>query len=554
MANIVYQIIKVSVNSTNVQDDDASSKLVLVNLNLKNSLSKIREKLEQNSIVKMNDTFSFAKKINNIGGNSLAEIAREEEEETTLESIIDKEGETLYLKLKPDWKYFIDKLKLEYGRNATLEKANKRAFTIVDCEINEIVNGYENSTIQIDSKEIKIIKNDLLLIADIDIPNFAKFGVSIENSNIKNSNIVTNITYNVIEYNKVSLNFRLEPTMEFIEAVKEIIKSKNPRKFKDIIDEFGQFIPKEVILGGRTYFIARENSEDDAGEYIKNTVCQASNIEFEKKSLKSLSKNNSSKYQSFKSFGGKSFSYNDFNESDWLESLNDFKYWSCIKFKNPVNIFQLLSEDLRKQILSLVGKKILYNNTENYTYHLFEPGMHHTFRLSIPENILEILQRKDAECNIFAAVIDKKEKDIFSCQVVLAENEDPKLVIHCLQKKFKKRECKLKIMWMIVGYDVNFDFSRSDHNVNVKLKILKNNINLSNRQAIIKPLDLEHDSSALYFGIPVLNKLDSSNNSLIIGHHFFNDENEIIGSYIFSYCLKKNHFVNLPNLYYLYPG
>uniref|UniRef100_U9TAL2 DUF7431 domain-containing protein n=1 Tax=Rhizophagus irregularis (strain DAOM 181602 / DAOM 197198 / MUCL 43194) TaxID=747089 RepID=U9TAL2_RHIID len=97
---------------------------------------------------------------------------------------------------------------------------------------------------------------------------------------------------------------------------------------------------------------------------------------------------------------------------------------------------------------------------------------------------------------------------------------------------------------MIIGYDINFDFNHSD--LNVKLKILKNDFNSSNNQAIIKPLDLEYESSALYFGIPILNNLDDSNNSLIIGHYFFNDNiNKRIGSYIFSYCSKINHYVNL---------
>ncbi|PKY51788.1 hypothetical protein RhiirA4_469023 [Rhizophagus irregularis] len=548
MANIACQNKTVNMDSTNVQDevnitvqmDNASSKLVSVNLDLRDKLSNIRKKLEQNSKIEMNDKLSFANKINKnnkTGGSSLAEIAKEDEEKIILENIIDKK--------KPDWKFFKDRLKLEYGRSVTLEKANNRGFTIVNCEINEIVDGYENSTIQIDLEEDKIIKNDFLLIADIDIPNFAKLGVSIKNSNIKNSNVITSLTYNIIEYEKMSLKFKLEPTKEFIEAVKDVIDSEEPRKFKDIINDFGQFIPKEVILGGRAYFIARENSEENSGEYVKNTDCQASNIKIEKNSSKTLNKSNSSKYQSFKLFGGKEVCSNNFNEPDWIESLRDFRNWSCIKFKDPVNIFQLLPKNLRRQILLLIGKKILYTNTEDCTYYLFEPGMHHTFKLNIPENILKIIHHKDADCNIFATVIDKKEKDIFNCQVVWSPNEDPKLIIHCIQKKFRKRECKLKIRWMIIGYDINFDFNHSD--LNVKLKILKNDFNSSDHQTIIKPLDLTYDSSALYFGIPILDKLDSSNNSLIIGHHFFNDENEIIGSFIFSYCLKKNHFVNLPN-------
>ncbi|CAB5395012.1 unnamed protein product [Rhizophagus irregularis] len=546
----------VSVDSINVQDvqddvditvqiDDPPSKFVSVNLNNKDTLSNIRRKLVQNSKVKMNDALSFANKINNndnTGGSSLADIAKEDEEKIILENIIDKGSKTLYLKSEPDWKFFKDKLELEYGRTETLKKANKRAFTIVGCEMNEVVDGYENSTIQIGLEEDKIIKNDFLLIADIDIPNFAKFGVSVGNSNIKNSNVVTNLTYSVIEYNKMSLKFKLEPTTEFIKAVKDVIDSKNPRMFKKIINDFGQFIPKEVILGGRAYFIARENSEENIGEHATKMSGKASNVGIEKRSFKSLNKNNSSKCQSFKLFGGKQFNYNNFNETDWTESLRDFRYWSCTKFKDSVNIFQLLSKDLHKQILSLVGKRILFTSVEDYSYKLPESGSQ---LINIPENILEILQNKDADCNIFATIIDKKEKDILSCQIIWSPNEDPRLIIYCIQKKFRKRKCKLKIKWMVVGYDINFDFNHSDFNV--KLKVLKDEFNISNQQAVIKQLDLEYDSSVLCFGIPVLSKLNSSNNSLVIGHHFINDRvNRKVGTYIFSYCLEKNHYVNLP--------
>ncbi|GES95403.1 hypothetical protein GLOIN_2v1786313 [Rhizophagus clarus] len=255
----------------------------------------------------------------------------------------------------------------------------------------------------------------------------------------------------------MSLKFKLEPTMEFNEAVNDIIDSKDPRKFKDIINEFGQFIPKEIILDGRELML------------------------LQKKVLKKMLANI---LQIFKLFGGKQFGPNNFNEEDWIESLNDFKYWNCIKFKGLINIFQALSEELRKKVLLLVGKKILFTSIE----------------------------------------------------------DNPRLIIHCIQKKFRGRECKLKIRRVMT----NFDFNRSD--LNVKLKILKNEFNATNDKTIVKPLDLEYDSSILCFGIPVLRKLDDSSNSLVIGHHFFNDkENRKIGTYLFSYCLEKNHYVNLPN-------
>ncbi|CAB4428347.1 unnamed protein product [Rhizophagus irregularis] len=194
------------------------------------------------------------------------------------------------------------------------------------------------------------------------------------------------------------------------------------------------------------------------------------------------------------------------------------------------------------EILNIGVAQNLKIHIEDYSYNLPESGSQ---LINIPENILEILQNKDADCNIFATVIDKKEKDIFSCQITWPINEDPRLLIHCIQKKFRSRECKLKIKWMIVGYDINFDFNHSDFNV--KLKVLKNEFNISNQQTVIKQLDLEYGSSVLCFGIPVLSKLNSSNNSLVIGHHFINDrENRKVETYIFSYCLEKNHYVNLP--------
>ncbi|PKY19939.1 hypothetical protein RhiirB3_433118 [Rhizophagus irregularis] len=459
-------------DSTDVQDDiimevQMLSKSVFVNLNLKTSLSEVRKKLEKISEIKMNDTFSFAMMtVNNssTGGSLLVDIARKSEEKIILEKIIDKKSKTLYLS-EPYWRFFKDKHKLEYGCSVILERAKSRAFTIVDCEMNEIDNEYEESQIQINSDEDRLIKNDRFLIADIDIPNFAKLGVSIRNSNTKNSNVATSLNCNIIEYKKRSLRLKLEPTKEFIEAIKDVIDSKDPRKFKDIINDFGQFIPKEIILGGKACFIANENteknSEENSGEYSANIGAQVLNMEFGKKSSRPLNTSNSSKYQSFKLFGGKQFSSSNFDEPVWAESLNDFKCWSCIKFKDPVNVFQILPEDLRKQILLLVEKKILYTNTKYYTLGFgfsifrYRPRIHHTFELDIPKNILEILQHKDTECSVLA-VIDKKEKD---CQVIC---EDPRLKIHCNFENIRKR--KLMIEWKIIGYDINFDFIENPKN------------------------------------------------------------------------------------------
>ncbi|PKC01675.1 hypothetical protein RhiirA5_381540 [Rhizophagus irregularis] len=474
---------------------DPQSKRVLASLNLGEKLSNIRKKLEQNSKVKMNDTFSFTNKVGQIDNNNiLAEIAKEDEERIILEKIINKEDRILYLKSEPDWKFLKDRHKLEYGITSTLEKANKKAFTIMeDCKMTEIVDACTIS-----------------------------------------------------EYGKASLKFRLQPDVEFIKEVKDAIESKDPRNFKKIIEEYGQFIPTEITLGGRAYFkrsnISRHFSEETPKKLNISTGSQGSNIKIESNTENLINNINNSKRECFKLVGGQNLNINNFDEKVWAESLKDFRYWSCIKFKNPISIFQPLSENLRKQILLSIGKKILYTNTKDHKYFLVEYAKPRVIGLDIPENILKIIQNKDADCNIFATVIDKKEKDIFNCQVIWSQNEDPRLVIHCIQKKFKQRKCKLRISWMVIGYDLNFDLSHSEFNI--QLKVQNEYFKATGHQTIIKSLDLEDNSSVLCLGIPVLSKLNSSNDSLVINHHFFNDQNnEKIGLHAFSYCLEKNHYI-----------
>ncbi|POG72582.1 hypothetical protein GLOIN_2v1594984, partial [Rhizophagus irregularis DAOM 181602=DAOM 197198] len=355
---------------------------------------------------------------------------------------------------------------------------------------------------EINLKEGQFMEKDIFLFEDIDT-----------NKRTNNS------TCTVIEYSKVSLKFKTEPNPEFIKAVKDAIESKDPRKFRKITEEFGKFVPKEeVILGARAYFVNTNSSN---------------------------SSKNCTKYTNLKLIGGKKFISKDFNKKEWLNSLEEFRNWDCIKIKNPISIFKLLPEDLRKEIFLLVGKKILYLSTEIYEFKLNKPGNHENLKLkNIPKDILETLKDEVAECSIFATVVDKNRmnNDIFNCQIFWPPNQEPKLIIHCIQKKFKERKCKLKIMIMITGYDMNFNFDRPDFNI--QFKVESHNFNASDNQTQERLLAAD---SSHCFGIPVLRKLDDSANSLIIGHHFYNFGNERTGLYTYSYCSKNNCYDHLPD-------
>ncbi|PKK58873.1 hypothetical protein RhiirC2_314199 [Rhizophagus irregularis] len=183
--NSVRSDITVKIVSLPNLNDYSSSN---VNFNLKDKLSSIREKLKQSN-VKMNDTLSFA-------NSSMAEISREDEEKIILKEIIDTKSNTLYL-IKPDYQFLINKLKLEYGRTISLDRANKKAFKINDYDITEIAD--EHKYTKIDLKEGQFMEKDIFLFEDID-------------TNKRTSNS----TCTVIEYSKVSLKFKTEPDPEFV--------------------------------------------------------------------------------------------------------------------------------------------------------------------------------------------------------------------------------------------------------------------------------------------------------------------------------------------------
>ncbi|RIA86222.1 hypothetical protein C1645_829602 [Glomus cerebriforme] len=547
------------------------SKLVL--LNPTNKLLIIRQKLKEKYGIddKFLKFLNFSENDKNddyVGHSEFAEIEPKDEEKLTLNEIMNKNKNILYIKCKIniDWNFLNEKCKFDYGCTMTfdeIKKANKRAFEMKNCELNEI-NSCEQGVDEFKTNEERMMKTNLFFSTDINVKNFVKLGMSIGRMKNEESNFETSDSYRFMKHAKISIKFNeylkhLAPTHEFIEAVEKAIKSNDPENFKQITEEFGQFIPMKVILGGRAHFNERitstghyaENSNEiavnaNAEEILKANVANTSNY--------SKGKSTYSKSSCTKLIGGEPpDSLENFNEAAWVKSLKEnYKNWDSIEFQDPVSIFQLLPDDLRKQIITLIGKRIHYSDIEDLNYYIKEPGKPKKFELKkIPLNISKMIQNKDADCSIFATVIDMTESknDFFTCQILCPPNGKPCLIIHCVQKKFKRRECKLKIGWMVIGYYTDFNFILSDFNA--QLKILKNennNQNMINTELLNFKYDPYDRKVPPCLGIPVLTKLDSSNDSLIIGHHFFNAQEENkIGAYMFSYCSKINHYVKLPD-------
>ncbi|PKY14694.1 hypothetical protein RhiirB3_519824 [Rhizophagus irregularis] len=530
----------------------------LKRLNPDDHLSYIREELENNNII--NDMLLFSKEEN----NELNEIKREEEENFHLKDIIKVEDDRNILFLKRRyWKFLNDHCKLDYGRIMSydgIKIAEKQAYTMNECELNGI-NNYKKSRIEFESKEDWMKKTNLFFDVDeINVTNFAKLGLSVENLRNKSFNKEVMSAYQYIEISKASLKFskeNLKLTDEFEKDVNEAIKSENPReRFKKITKEYGQFISTEIILGGRVYFNdVKKSLKSSADSFNDNS--ENMSIESTSNSIGGYYSSDSeitSKFYNFdhmRLLGGEHPDDKNFDEKMWNESLKNYQNWKCIEFKYPVHIFQLLPDDLRKSTFKSIGKKILYNIAEDCDYYLNEPGSYRTFELkNIPQNILEIIQDREADCDIFASVFDNNENsknNFFDCQILKEPNTKPCIIIHGIQmqKEFKPCRYNLKIKIMIIGYDTNFNFMLPDiiSVESIGIEYYPKNSYIFCNLPLKRKINL---IGVPLFGIPVLSNLNSSNNSIIIGHNFCNTQKNGLNVDVYSYCLKKKCYDKLP--------
>jgi hypothetical protein len=540
-----------------------------VRLNLTDNLLIIRQELEKKKFI--DNTLLFSNKYTENYNNDnisygFAEIELEEEENYLLNEIID-ENNILYLKQcsKPDWKCLNELRKLDYGCTMTvngIKKADKRAFEMNNCELTEIdAKGCQKGIVEIKSNDDRIMKKNLVFSTDINAESLVELGISIGNMRNEGVNSENISSYHFTEYGKVSLKFidrYLEPTSDFIKEIEGAIESEDPaEKLKQITEQYGQFIPTRIILGGRAHFNESVKSIGRSTGNSKETAMKANasgvlDVNAAATSSYSEEKLEHCKSNYTKLIGGEQSSLENFDEKAWFKSLENYKNWDCIEFQDLISIFQPIPDDLRKKIIKSVGKRIHHLVYEDFSYYLEEFGKPKIFEFNIPTNVSNIIQNKEADCNVFATVIDMEESknDFFTCQVLCPPGGKPSLIIHCIQKKFRKRQCNLRIRWMIIGYYIDFNFIISDFNT--QLWIFKNE-NTSDGQTMINKelLSYEYDPYVSKvppcIGIPVLTKLDSSNDSFIIGHHFFNSQKNKIRVCTFSYNSKDNIYDKLPD-------
>ncbi|RGB24786.1 hypothetical protein C1646_772599 [Rhizophagus diaphanus] len=499
----------------------------LISLNVDDHLENIRSELLKEDII--NDESYFLKRYSK---DKFAEVIRNKEQTTSLNDVIYKNGNNdniLYVRLYPDWKFFNEKCKLEYGcikSTDEIKKVVKKAFTIKDCEMIKIgTKECIKKEIGYNTTEEKMLKTSLFASGDANINKFVdlKLGFSFEKSKSLNLNLDENTSHVCADYGKMYLKLDeyLEPTSEFVEEIKCAIASKDPQKLVRITEVYGQFIPTRIILGGRVYY---ENIEVLAGRVTEDNKEISANVNvtgygnikgsYTPKSSEKKSNRMNLKYTKIIG-GGYPESLDDFNEKAWIKSLDeDFRTWDVIEYQDTISIFQPLPTELRAQVRELVGKKILYSAYKGIEY-LSNVNTLKVELMEAPSEILNILANKDADCNIFATISEvgsKNKDDLFTYRVLRQTNEVPSI--------------------LLTNPKVNFEEQGKNSHEAKKL------------------LDCKYDpySGKLpLLGVPVISELNLPNDCLVIGHHFlYNNEYSKIGACVYCYNIKERQYVELP--------
>ncbi|CAG8483601.1 21932_t:CDS:2 [Gigaspora margarita] len=399
----------------------ATKKITVINKNdinisviLENdpSLCEVRNKLTTNYRLKIQNSICFTTK-----DEALIDI--NDEVEYKLSDILYENK--IYLAKEPriNWKVLEGKFKLGNGRNYNDDK-NKlgggKVFSIVKCEFYIPENDEEIyfHTMTLSSINDLFKNKTLFLDPQSEIPHIAQQDNSEEASKYKFQYIVKAI----LEIKEVDF------TKKFTDLVEEAIELKDLNKLKYIIENFGQFIPKTIMFGGRLHY--------------KFTTYTGWTIQLQDSLI----------------FGGNKEKMIQGKEDDWIFSLKNSDLWDIIEFRGPMSIFDFIPFDLKNKIRELNGKTILYSYIQD---HDFEMHGLNIVELKMPQNIVSIFSNKDVDPQVFATASNMEEN--FPCILYIQPPPSiPKVIINCTKDNpNQEKPYRVKIRCMVVGNDLSFN-------------------------------------------------------------------------------------------------
>ncbi|POG58354.1 hypothetical protein GLOIN_2v1731439 [Rhizophagus irregularis DAOM 181602=DAOM 197198] len=500
---LIPDLTKKNIRVKVVGDDNRS---LLLRLNIGDKLERIRKILEEDENIKMDNKLSFSRSI-----NYSDVVTRNEESDLILVNIIknntlclipekirvkvvEDDDRISLLQLNIESKLEIIRKKLEEDENIKMDDNLLFSRSIDSSDIKDAKKVTRNEEFDLSLRDIIKNNNTLYLIKKDDYTDFKdrlKLGYG-----------------RILTPNKINIEISKEEvcTMEII-----VLDNGGDKK----VGDFSDFRTKKGWANKISMFFDGLPLHDDTiSQKQKFTKFQPKH-NFIKEVEKALKSENFDKiYEDFGQFIPTETSPN-------ITLTEERNTWECIEFRNPKSIFEILNKRLRKKLYKFFGKKILY-----------EYGKKEIVNLPLEGKFREIINNEKADCSIFAEVVDEEEKknDFINCQIYYPQNEKPQLIIHCFQKN-KQTLRRLKIGFIVVGYDIHFNPNNFNDLNKTKLEVLKNT--------------RLFESESPFLGIPVLKELNDE--PIVVMHYFSKNNENNIEANVFSYNLRKKQYVESSN-------
>ncbi|CAG8751532.1 2029_t:CDS:2, partial [Cetraspora pellucida] len=327
--------------------------------------------------------------------------------------------------------------------NNYIKSAFKQAFTIhIDkieskIQINNIIEKVEKC----DNKLEALFKRNLMSCKNISniLPCLSVFlGVPLHNSHrIFNHIATTKCSYRIWEKEELIISKQsINPTNDFIAEVKRALKCENKEtQLRRVAEKYGTFYARRLVFGGAVI-------KETFSEGFINTNDNQVRI------IGGIKENNG------------------FSLKSWIRSLDNRDVWEIIEYDEIYSIFDLLDDNLQKEIFDALGHRILKAGINDIPSNWdFSKNVTYVHSLAMQFADLDKLIKIN-DCYIFASIIDKNDRDSFSLRIGYMNEHIPLIIVHLkkpLHKKYKNSQ--IRVGWVIVGQPINFDFDQTNYPV-----------------------------------------------------------------------------------------
>ncbi|CAG8446454.1 16455_t:CDS:2 [Dentiscutata erythropus] len=269
---------------------------------------------------------------------SEAEISPSDEPNISLLDVVEKKDDNNNLYITQNTEFYLTQLRSEKGFRINKDGSITRA-------------SDKHSKLTLHYEEVYECKHETTadckrsLIFDVNfsvaIPEWISTSnrLSRENSNQTHKNII-------VEKN-------------FIEDVGNVVNDEIPdddkiNKLCEISGKYGHFYARRLILGGT---IIRNEKHTKNSVKIANILKPEVGVIHGNTDMYNNYNNSTKNFETI--IGGNETEYSQDDKNPWKQSLNDEAKWKIIGYEEVYSLFELLDDELKKKVLSVMGHQIL---------------------------------------------------------------------------------------------------------------------------------------------------------------------------------------------------